>query len=90
MKFLTVVLYCRAGFEIQRAEAVEGARHAKEYARYLLSDQFARSAETTHETLRTQKVSIFAEGQPTGVDRLCEWDMEHPQHRRWRAMQPAE
>lgn len=66
MKFLTVVLYCRAGFELHRAEDIEGVRRAKELARYFLSGEFARSSETTHECLRTHRVAMVFAGESKG------------------------
>ncbi len=80
MKFPTVILYDRNGCEIASQEC-EGMRQAKERARHYLSDGFAQASETTHAALGTMKVAIFAEGNPTGADTLCEWDRFHPQHR---------
>jgi len=80
MKFPTVVLYDRAGFEIASEPGVEGMKRAKERAEYLLSDAFACASETTHERLQTAKVAIFAEGAPTGFETPCEFDRFHPQH----------
>ena len=90
MKYKTVILYCRDGYEIERAEDIEGMRRAKEHARHFLSEQFALLSETSHERLRTHKVAIFGEGEATGANCICDWDEEHPQHKRWLALQPAE
>ncbi len=81
--FPTVVLYDRDGFEIARSEAFDGMGAAKKHARYMLTDEWATERETTHSTLRTMKVAIFAEGALTGADRMCEWDRGHPQHVDW-------
>ena len=78
MKFPTVILYSRDGYEIARETDIEGMKRAKERARHLLSDRFAVACETTHERLRTAKVAIFAEGEETGFESPCEWDAFHP------------
>ena len=80
MKFPTVILYDRAGFEIASEPEVQGMKLARERADYLLSDAYAASSETTHERLQTAKVAIFAEGAETGFDAPCEFDRFHPQH----------
>jgi hypothetical protein len=80
MKYFTAILYARDGTEIDRCADCEGIRNAKERARYLLSDTFAQHSETTHAAFQTMKAAVFADGDKTGADALCEWDAEHPQH----------
>ena len=74
MKFFTVILYDRDGCEIADYPDVEGMAKAKTRAKHLLSEEWARANETTHERLRTEKVAIFAEGARRGAHALCEWD----------------
>lgn len=82
MKYFNVILYSRDGCEIASSE-VEGKANAKKHAKYMLSDEFARQSETTHAAFQTMKVAIFAEGEETGANNMCEWDAFHPQHAVW-------
>lgn len=77
MKFFTVILYDRAGFELTRYE-MEGMKRAKAQAKMLLSDDYADMMETSHLRMETRKVAIFAEGERTGLYAPCEWDKHHP------------
>ena len=42
-------------------------KQAKEHAKYLLSDKYARACETTHADMRTRKVEVRKNG-------VCIWD----------------
>lgn len=83
MKYFTAILYSRDDCEIDRCSDCEGIKAAKERARYMLSDEFARMSETTHARLETKKVAVFADGAETGANSVCEWDAFHPQHTAW-------
>ena len=52
-----VVLLDKEGFEIGDREA-DNLKQSKEAATFLLSDDYARSAETTHASLGTHKVEV--------------------------------
>lgn len=80
--FYNVVLFDRQGHHITVSER-QGMKDAKDEAKYLLSDTFAQSSETTHSALGTAKVAIFKEGEPISANDSCEWDKEHPQHAEW-------
>lgn len=79
MKTFTVILFDTRGAEISRDDGVEGLGNAKRRARYLISDEYARMGETTHERLDTQKSAVFAEGAPTGAEDICQFDFERHQ-----------
>lgn len=82
MKFPTVVLYDLDGYELAREEEVEGMKRARERAVHLLSEDYARMCETTHERMGAHKVCIFEEGAPTGHMCPCLWDKVYrPQKR---------
>lgn len=81
--FYNVVLFDRQGYELTRAEALEGMKRAKEHAKHLLSDEYAQGCESSHATWGTAKVAIFKEDYPIGANSVCEWDKEHPQHGEW-------
>lgn len=50
-------------------DLIDGLAAAKKQAKYLLSDTYAASVESTHETLRTQKVEVRSENGE------CLWDV---------------
>ncbi len=87
--YYNVVLFDRQGYELTRAEALEGMKRAKEHAKHLLSDEYARGCENTHADMGTMKVAIFKEDDDIGANNVCEWDKEHPQHGEWLAAQDA-
>lgn len=51
------------------ADVIEGMTAAKRHARYLISDDFARYMETTHESLQTSKAEVH------NVRGECVWDV---------------
>lgn len=63
-----VVLRDRDGFDIC-TDLVEGLTAAKKRAEYLLTDDYAKTLGTTHDTLGTHKVEVQATR--TGS---CIWD----------------
>lgn len=64
-----VVLLDRDGFDIVN-DLVDGLPAAKKTANYLLSADFAKTVESTHETLGTTKVEVRNESGE------CIWDRE--------------
>lgn len=52
-----IFLKDRDGFEIT-SDLAPNMKEAKKHAKYLLSPDYARSCETTHENLGTRKVEI--------------------------------
>lgn len=65
-KYLVIVLD-REGFTMSESE-VETLKEAKARAKYKLTDDWARSCESTHENLGTHKVEI------RNQDDECVWD----------------
>lgn len=59
---IEVILLDKNGYEITREER-ESIKDAKDRAKYLISDAYAKSAETTHENLGTDKVEIRVNGE---------------------------
>lgn len=53
-----VLLLDKDGYHITNPFEADTLKAAKERAKYLLSDEWATTAETTHETLGTKKVEI--------------------------------
>lgn len=68
MATYNVILKDRDDYDIC-ADLVDGMTAAKARAKYLLTDAFAKSIETTHATLGTCRVEVQAAD--TGV---CLWD----------------
>lgn len=68
----TIVLLDHDGFDVGSSEA-ENLKEAKKRARYLISDDYARNTESTHD--QTQKVEVRDEAGD------CVWDLFHPNAR---------
>ena len=59
---ITVKLLDKDGFVITEQEC-ETVKHAKERAKYYLSPDYARGAETTHEVLGTYTAQVICDGE---------------------------
>jgi hypothetical protein len=66
MKKIIARLLDSKGYTITEMEC-ETKKEAKERCKYYLSDAYAKSAETTHATLSTEKAEVL-------VGEECEWD----------------
>ena len=62
-----VILKDSGGYEIDSRPA-DNLKEAKNIAKYLLSDEFARMAESTHADLGTERVEVFNKAGE------CVWD----------------
>ena len=67
MKDYTVALLDSEGFEIT-SELAGSLAQAKKAAKYLISDDFAKSAETTREAMGAYKAEVTVDGE-------CVWDV---------------
>lgn len=67
--FYNVILRDSKGYEISSREA-EGLKKAKESAKYLASEDYARVCESSHETMDSSRVEVVND------DGECVWDME--------------
>ena len=67
MKEYITLLLDGDGFEIGSGPLVTNLKDAKGHAKYLLTDEYARAAETTHEAMGTAKVEVRVNGE-------CIWD----------------